>query len=60
MKLDFEIAVDQKGGPYDQTFEGVPNSQCRILCAGQPRPILAENYQIRQTMSKPSKWVLYL
>ena len=28
VKLDFEIAVDQKGGTYDQTFEGVPKSLC--------------------------------
>ena len=60
VKLDFEIAVDQKGGTHDQTFEGVPNSQCRILRAGWPRPILAQKYQIRHTRSKPSKWVLYL
>ena len=60
VKLDFEIAVDQKGGTHDQTFEGVPNSQCRILCTGWPRPILAQKYQFRHTRSKPSKWVLYL
>ena len=59
VKLDFEIAVDQKGGTYDRTFEGVPNSQCRIS-RGWPRPILAEKYQIRHTRSKPSNWVLYL
>ena len=60
VKLDFEIAVDQEGETYDQTFEGVANSQCRILCVGRPHPILAQKYQIRQTMSKPSKLVLYL
>ena len=29
VKLDFEIAVDQKEGTYDQTFEGVwtPNAE---------------------------------
>ena len=60
LKLNFEIAVDQNGRTQDRTFEGVPNSQCRILRAGWPRPILAQKYQIRHTRSKPSKWVLYL
>ena len=26
-KLDFDIAVDQKGGTYDQTFEVGPNAE---------------------------------
>ena len=43
MELNFEIAVDQKEGTQDQTFEGVPNFQCRILRAGWPRPILTKN-----------------
>ena len=60
VKLDFEIAVDQKGGTHDQTFEGVPNSQCRIMRTRWPHPILAKKYQIHHTRSKPSKWVLYL
>ena len=28
VKLDFEIAVDQKTKAHDQTFEGVPDSGC--------------------------------
>ena len=59
VKLNFEIAVDQKGGTQIQTFEGVLNTQCRISRAMWPRPILAQKYQIRHTRSKPSKWVLY-
>ena len=52
VKLDFELAVDPKGGTHDRTFERGPNSQCRILRAGWPRPILALKYQICQTRSK--------
>ena len=34
VKLDFETAVDQNSGTHDRAFEEVPNSQCKILCAG--------------------------
>ena len=40
MKLDFEIAVDQQTNAHDQTFEGVPDSGCPPVPAGQPRPYL--------------------
>ena len=40
VKLNFEIAVDQKTRARDQTFEGVPDSGCPPLLAGQPRPYL--------------------
>ena len=40
MKLDFEIAVDQQTSAHDQTFEGVPDSGCPPVSAGQPRPYL--------------------
>ena len=40
MKLDFEIAVDQKTKDHDRTFEGVPDSGCPPVPAGQPRPFL--------------------
>ena len=38
MKLDFEIAVDQKTMARDRTFEVVLDSGCPPLHAGQPRP----------------------
>ena len=37
VKLDFEIAVDQQTKAHDQTFEGVPDSGCPPVPAGQPR-----------------------
>ena len=40
MKLDFEIAVDQQTRARDRTFEGVPDSGCPPVPAGQPRPYL--------------------
>ena len=40
MKLDFEIAVVQQTRAHDQTFEGVPDSGCPPVPAGQPRPYL--------------------
>ena len=40
MKLDFEVAVDQQIKAHDQTFEGVPDSGCPSVPAGQPRPYL--------------------
>ena len=39
-KLDFEIAVDQQTKAHDQTFEGVLDSGCPLVPAGQPRPHL--------------------
>ena len=35
-----EIAVDQQTKAHDQTFEGVPDSGCPLVPAGQPRPYL--------------------
>ena len=40
VKLDFEIAVDQQNRAHDRTFEGVPDSGCTPVPAGQPRPYL--------------------
>ena len=40
VKLDFEIAVDQQSKAHDQTFEGVPDSGCPLVPAGQQRPYL--------------------
>ena len=40
IKLDFEIAVDQQTKAHDRTFEGVPDSGCPPVPAGQPRPYL--------------------
>ena len=39
-KLDFEIAVDQQPKSHDKTFEGVPDSGCPPVPAGQPHPYL--------------------
>ena len=38
VKLDFEIAVDQQTNARDRTFEGVTDSGCPPVSAGQPRP----------------------
>ena len=40
VKLNFEIAVDQQTKAHDETFEGVQDSGCRPVPAGQPRPYL--------------------
>ena len=40
VKLDFEIGIDQQTKARDQTFEGVPDSGCPPVPAGQPRPYL--------------------
>ena len=40
VKLDFEIAVDQQTRARDRTFEGVLDSGCPPVPAGQPRPYL--------------------
>ena len=40
VKLDFEIAVDQKTRARDQTFDGVSDSGYTPVLAGQPRPYL--------------------
>ena len=38
VKFDLEIAIDQQTRACDQTFEGVPDSGCPPVPAGQPRP----------------------
>ena len=38
VKLYFEIAVDQQTRARDRIFEGVPDSGCLPVPAGQPRP----------------------
>ena len=40
VKLDFEKAVYQQTKAPDQTFEGVPDSGCLPVLAGQPHPYL--------------------
>ena len=40
VKLDFEIAVDQQTKACDRNFEGVSDSGCPPVPAGQPRPYL--------------------
>ena len=40
LKLDFERAVDQQTRARDQTFEGVPDSRCPPVTAGQPHQYL--------------------
>ena len=37
MKLDFEIAADQKAKARDRTFEGVPDSGFPPVPSGEPR-----------------------
>ena len=49
VKLDFEIAVDQKTRTSDRTFEGVPDPNRQTVPAGQPRPYLV---QIRPNLAK--------
>ena len=49
VKLDFEIAVDQQTRAHDQTVEGVPDSGCPPVPAGQPRPYLVNFCQITLT-----------
>ena len=46
VKLDLEIAVDQQTRARDRTFEGVPDSGCRPVPAGQPRPYLVNLWPI--------------
>ena len=63
MKIDFEIAVDQKTKAHDQTFEGVPDSGCPPVPAGQPHPYLV-NFWLKTmrwgTLSKSDKnWPSY-
>ena len=60
VNLDFEIAVDQQTRAHDQTFEGVPDSGCPPVPAGQPRPYLVNFCQITLTCSQPCFGVLYL
>ena len=59
VKLDFEIAVGQQPRAHDQTFEGVPDSGCLPVPAGQPRQYLINFCQITLT-SQPCFGVLYL
>ena len=40
VKLDFEIAVDHQTRARDRNFEGVSDSRCPLVPAGQPRPYL--------------------
>ena len=40
MKFDLEIAIEQQTRACDRTFEGVPDSGCPPVPAGQPRPFL--------------------
>ena len=42
MKLDLEIAIDQQTRTCDRTFEGVSDSGCPPVPAGQPRPFLVQ------------------
>ena len=42
VKFDLEIAFDQQTKACDRTFEGVPDSGCRPVPAGQPRPFLVQ------------------
>ena len=50
VKLDFDIAIDQQTRAHDQTFEGVPDSGCPPVPAGQPRPYLVNFCRITLTM----------
>ena len=45
MKFDFEIAVDEQTKAHDETFEGVPDSGCPPVPAGQPRPYLVKLFR---------------
>ena len=49
VKLDFKITVDQQTKARDRTFEGVPDSGCPLVPAGQPRPYLVNFCQITLT-----------
>ena len=42
VKFDLEIVIDQQTRACDRTFEGVPDSGCPPLPAGQPRPFLVQ------------------
>ena len=42
VKFDLEIAIDQQTRACDRTFEGVPDSGCPPVPAGQPRPFLVQ------------------
>ena len=44
VKPDFDITVDQQTRARDRTFEGVPDSGCPPVPAGQPRPYLWPNF----------------
>ena len=42
VKIDLEIAIDQQTRACDRTFEGVPDSGCSPVPAGQPRRFLVQ------------------
>ena len=56
VKLDFEIAVDQQTRAHDQTFEGVPDSGCPPVPAGQPRPYLVNFSPNHRNMLTAMLW----
>ena len=60
VKLDFKIAVIQLTRARDKAFEGVPDTECPLVPAGQPRPYSVNFCQITLTCSKPCFGVLYL
>ena len=43
VKLVFEIAFDQQTRARDRTFEGVSDSGCPPVPAGQPRPYFVKS-----------------
>ena len=55
VKLDFEIAVDQQTRAHDQIFEGVPDSGCPPVPAGQQRPSLLVNCYLEIKFHKKSE-----
>ena len=40
VQLFFEMAVEQQTRARDQTYDGVPDSECPPVPVGQPRPYL--------------------
>ena len=59
IRLTSEIAVVKQTRARDRTFEGVPDSGCPPVPAGQPRPYLV-NFWPNFAKSKPCFGVLYL
>ena len=60
VKVDFEIAIDQETRACDHTFEGVPDSGCTPVPAGQLRPYLVPIMLNHLNMLKIMLWVLNL